>query len=214
MFKRVFQSSQKPSASTERVLIKGKKVMLREKRIEDASNDYAWRVDEELARLDATRPLGMSYDDFLRYAREELAAPSPISRRFAIETHDGRHIGNCMCYDIDLRRGQVEVGVMIGDREYWGKGYGPDSVACLLDHTFTSMPMTRVYLHTLSWNHRARRAFAKAGLREVKKVRRNGCGFILMEVWRNDWERMRLSCQRTSAYGPDGGEPGGVDTLR
>ena len=156
------------------MLIKGEKVILREKRIEDASNDYAWRTDEELARLDATRPLSMSYDDFLRYTREELAAPSPMSRRFAIDTHDGRHIGNCMCYDIDLRQGQVEVGVMIGDRGYWGKGYGPDSVACLVDHMFTTMHMSRVYLHTLAWNHRARGAFAKAGFSEVKRVHRNG----------------------------------------
>ena len=42
-------------------VIRGKKVVLREKRVEDAADDYSWRVDEELCRLDATTRLRMSY---------------------------------------------------------------------------------------------------------------------------------------------------------
>ena len=173
----------------ERVPVKGQKVILRGKRIEDASDDYSWRSDEELARLDATRPLNMTYSDFLRFSREEQAFPSPLSRRFAIDTFEGRHIGNCMYYDIDLKGGEAELGIMIGDRDYWGKGYGTDSVSCLLDHIFNDTTLVRVYLHTLDWNHRARKAFAKSGFREVKKVRRSGNDFILMEALRSDWER-------------------------
>ena len=169
--------------------MKGGKVILREKRIEDATDDYSWRSDEELARLDATRPLNMSYSDFLRFSREEQAYPSPLSRRFAIDTLEGRHIGNCMYYDIDLKRGEAELGIMIGDRDYWGKGYGTDSVSCLLNHIFSVTPLTRVYLHTLEWNHRARKAFGKSGFRELKPVRRSGKDFILMEVLRSEWER-------------------------
>ncbi|MCH8206044.1 MAG: GNAT family N-acetyltransferase [Chloroflexi bacterium] len=171
------------------VQVKGRKVVLRGKRIEDAADDYSWRSDEELARLDATRPLDMTYSDFLRFSREEQAYPSPLSRRFAIDTLEGRHIGNCMYYDIDLKQGEAELGIMIGDRDYWGKGYGTDSVSCLLDHIFSGTPLTRIYLHTLDWNHRARKAFAKCGFQEVKSVRRSGEDFILMEVLRSDWTR-------------------------
>ena len=173
----------------ETVLVKGCKVVLRGKRIEDAPDDYSWRSDDELARLDATRPLSMTYSDFLRFSQEEQAYPSPMSRRFAIDTLQGRHIGNCMYYDIDLKREEAELGIMIGDRDYWGKGYGTDSVSCLLSHIFSGTPLTRVYLHTLDWNHRARKAFAKCGFREVKNVRRSGEDFILMEVLRSDWSR-------------------------
>ena len=105
-------------------MISGEKVVLREKRIEDAAADFAWRTDEELAKLDATRPLNMSYAEFLRYVKEEIALPNPRSKRLAIDTIDGKHIGNFMYYDIDLRRGEAELGIMIGDRDYWGKGYG------------------------------------------------------------------------------------------
>ncbi len=182
-------------------MIRGEKVVLREKRIEDAADDYAWRTDEELSRLDATRPINLPYEDFLRYSREELEYPNPRSRRLAIDTLEGKHIGNCMYYDIDLRQGEAELGIMIGDRNYWSKGYGTDSVNALLEHIFTTTPIKRVYLHTLEWNHRARRSFAKSGFREVKKVRRSGMDFIFMEIYRSEWEQQKLSRTRALTGG-------------
>jgi RimJ/RimL family protein N-acetyltransferase len=98
-----------------------------------------------------------------------------------------------MYYDIDLRRKRAELGIMIGDRQYWGKGYGTDAVKTLLFHVFTKTEIDFIYLHTLEWNQRARRAFEKAGLREVKKVRRGGLDFIEMEISRIDWEQKGLS---------------------
>ena len=219
MFRRVFPWSRNPPEPAEKVLIKGDKVILREKRIGDAQDDYAWRTDEELARLDATRTLNMPYESFLKYSREELAFDNPMSRRFAIDTHDGKHIGNCMYYDIDLRQGEAEVGIMIGDREYWGQGYGTDSVDSLLDHIFTATPLTRVYLHTLEWNHRAQRSFAKAGFRDVKKVLRSGEAFILMEISRPDWERRQPPGQQAGdghpgeSRGRDSGAGPGADDI-
>ena len=180
------------------LLLKGEKVVIRGKRLEDVSDDYAWRTDEELAHLDATRPISMSYDNFLRHSGEELVYGSSSSQRLAIDTLSGLHIGNCMYYDIDIKRGRAELGIMIGDRGYWGKGYGADSVEILLTHIFTTTPLTLIYLHTLGWNLRARRSFAKSGFREVKNVRRGGLDFVLMEIDRLEWERGRDS----RGYGP------------
>ena len=192
---------------SERVFIRGQKVVLREKRIEDAPDDFAWRSDEELAKLDATRPLNMTYDDFLRYARTEIDDPGPRSKRLAIDTLDGRHIGNFMYYDLDLRRGEAELGIMIGDRDYWGKGYGSDAIRAVQDYIFTQTTLTRVYLHTLEWNERARRSFTKAGMREVKTVRRSGMKFVRMEMLRHEWETLRETEARDTleraGVGPD-----------
>ncbi len=174
-------------------VIRGEKVVIRGKRIEDAPDDYAWRTDAELAKLDASQSLRMSYRDFVRFSKDELLYSGGTSRRLGIDTFDGEHIGNCMYYDVDLRRGRAELGIMIGKREYWGKGYGTDAVAALLRHIFTSMSIDLVYLHTLEWNQRARQAFAKSGLRETVKVRRSGLDFVKMEIERSDWEAMRSS---------------------
>ncbi len=167
---------------------RGAKVVIRGKRIEDAPDDYAWRTDEELAKLDASQPLRMTYRDFLRFSKDELIYSGGTSRRLAIDTFDGQHIGNCMYYDVDLRRGRAELGIMIGKREYWGRGYGTDAVEALLEYVFANMSIDLVYLHTLEWNERARRAFAKAGLRETVKVRRSGLDFVKMEIGRQEWE--------------------------
>ena len=181
----------------------GEKVLLRDKRAEDVADDYAWRRDPELCKLDATLPIQMSSAEFRRYAVEELGYQSRWSKRFAIDALDdksdeagdeigpGRHIGNCMYYDIDERRSETELGIMIGDREYWGRGYGQDAVRTLLDYIFTSTDLGKVYLHTLAWNDRACRSFANAGFIEVRNVRRNSKDFIRMEVLRADWAAAR-----------------------
>lgn len=175
------------------VVCRGDKVVIRLKRLEDAPDDFAWRTDEELARLDATRPIRMLYEDFLKFSKDELLYSAGTSRRLAIDTLDGRHIGNCMYYDIDTRRGRAELGIMIGDRDYWGKGYGTDSVNALLAHVFSTTALDLIYLHTLEWNQRARRSFAKSGLREIKKVRRGGLDFVLMEIDRPGWELLHAA---------------------
>ena len=189
--------------------LRGEKVILREKRLADASDDYRWRCDDELARLDAAPPLRMGYQEFLRLYQEELLYPSPWSRRFAIETLDHRHIGNCMYYDIDPVRGTAELGILIGERQYWERGYGTDVVTTLLCHIFTTTPITKVYLHTLEWNRRARRCFEKCGFALKKTVRRNGQNLVYMEITQEEWLRAQeqkaapLSSPRQGTQGPD-----------
>jgi RimJ/RimL family protein N-acetyltransferase len=172
---------------TANLRLEGRLTVLRPKRPTDAEADYAWRIDPELAALDATSPLRMSLREYVRYFRDELEYPSPWSVRFAIETRDGAHIGNCMYYDINDEERQTEIGIMIGDRRYWDRGYGSDALRTLLHHIFTGTPLERVYLHTLDHNVRAQRAFRRVGFRDIKSVRREGHSFLLMEVLRDEW---------------------------
>ena len=168
--------------------IRGERIVLREKRLEDAQEDYEWRIDEELARLDAAVPLRMSYQDFLQAVAAELRYPSSCSQRFAIDTVDGTHIGNCMYYDINTVKGETEIGIMIGKRQYWSQGYGTEAIMSLLEHIFSTTSLRRTYLHTLDWNVRAQRSFEKCGFRAIQSVRRMGHNFILMEQFRKEWE--------------------------
>jgi len=193
LFKKAFPWSRNTTEHPERdhVNLRGKRVIVREKDLSDVATDYDWRTDSELAELDATRPINMSYDDFYRYSKEDLSLPNMRSKRLAIDTTDGRHIGNCMFYDIDLRDGAAEVGIMIGDKDYWSQGLGTEALGVLLDHMFTAYPFNRVYLHTLTWNQRALNSFRKSGLREIKEVRRSGNDFIEMEILRPEWEAHR-----------------------
>ena len=179
------------------VQIQGARVILRDKRLEDAEQDYIWRSDPELARLDAAYPLTMSFERYLKIFEDQLRYPTPGSHHFSTETLDGKFIGNCMYYDLDSVNMQAELGIVIGDRDYWSNSYGYDAVTTLLDHMFTEKKMKRVYLHTLEWNTRAQRCFEKSGFNLVKPVRRLSQDFLLMEVLREDW--LEKSEERLSA---------------
>ena len=169
------------------VELRGARVVLRDKVPEDAEQDYIWRSDPELARLDAAYPLTMSYDRYLKVFQDQLRYPTPGSHHFATESLDGKFIGNCMYYDFDSVNLEAELGIVIGDRDYWGNAYGYDAVTTLLDYMFTEKKMKRVYLHTLEWNKRAQGCFTKCGFQAVRNVTRMSHDFILMEVLREDW---------------------------
>ncbi|MEX0762712.1 MAG: GNAT family N-acetyltransferase [Dehalococcoidia bacterium] len=183
------------------IRLQGELVVLRSKRVEDAAADYSWRVDPELAGLDATRPINLTLREYTRFHRDDLEFPSPWSVRLAIDTLDGEHIGNCMYYDIDFGKRQAELGIMIGARAYWSRGYGTDAVRTLLRHIFTETALERVYLHTLSHNFRAQRSFAKAGFQPVQRVRRDGMNFVKMELLKEAWLQEHPECAETASDG-------------
>lgn len=176
------------SQPRDEIVPRGEKVLLRPKQTEDAWLDYQWRADPELARLDATYPLTTPFNDYRSYYLEEMKYPSPGSRRFAIETVDGLHIGNCMYYDLNPNKAEAELGILVGDRDYWSRGYGTEAVDLLVDFMFREMGLVRVYLKTLDWNHRAQKSFNKSGFVEYGKSDRRNWSFVLMEIMRKDWE--------------------------
>ena len=189
--------------------LQGARIVLRDKKFEDAENDYRWRSDPELARLDAAIPLTMSFERYLKLFEDQMKYPTPGSHHYSIETLDGLFIGNCMYYDMDTVNREAELGIVIGDRDYWSDGYGYDAVTTLLDHMFNARNLKRVYLHTLEWNGRAQKSFSKSGLNPVKPVRRMAHDFLLMDVLREDW--FSTSAERLAARfrtsNPDPSQP-------
>ncbi len=170
-----------------RTVIEGRLVRLREKRPEDVVNDYAWRTDPELAAFDATYPLAISFKQFKAEYEFELKNSGLNRRRFAIETLDGEHIGNCSYFNVDEVQKQAEVGIQIGNRAYWSRGYGRDALKALLRHIFTTTDIERVYLHTLDWNIRAQRCFAACGFRECRRFSQGRYRFVMMEIRRQEF---------------------------
>jgi len=166
-------------------MILGNKIRLRDKKIADATNDYAWQTDPELAELDAVPPMTATFLQYLPGYTHELDRSSPARRSLAIETLEGKHIGNCVYYGIDEIEGEAEVGIMIGDRDYWDKGYGTDAVTTLVNYIFRETNLNRLYLKTLEGNYRAQKCFEKCGFTPYGHMVRDGFRFVLMEIHRN-----------------------------
>jgi len=171
-------------------MLVGQKVRLRPKRIEDAQTDYNWRKDPELADLDASSPLDESFEDYRRGYSWELEHPAKHRRRFAIETLEGKHIGNCAYFDIDEVDKTAQFGIMVGDRDYWGKGYGTEATKVLMCHIFTAEDIQTVYLRTLRWNVRGQKSFSKVGFIPIGELREGHYDFVIMRLTRERWEEV------------------------
>ena len=169
------------------VLITGENIRIREKRLEDARNDYGWYCDPELSHLDAASPLKMSFAEYSDEYSAEMRYPSIQRRRYSIETIAGEHIGNCSNYNIDPKRRETEIGIMIGQANYLGKGYGADTIKTLSRYIFDNTNFQRIYLKTLDWNIRAQRCFQKCGFSDYNQISRDSYRFILMELTREMW---------------------------
>lgn len=168
-------------------MIVGSKIKLRGKRLADAPDDYAWQTDPKLAQLDAVPLSTTTFPQYLSDYASELRYPPPIRHRFAIETLEGKHIGNCTYYGIDKTNGEAELGIMIGNRDYWDKGYGADAVTTLVNRIFRQTKLNRIYLKTLNSNTRAQKCFQKCGLIPYGHLNKDGYNFVLMELHRKQW---------------------------
>jgi RimJ/RimL family protein N-acetyltransferase len=168
------------------VLARGRRTVIRRKRLADARDEYRWRSDPELARYDASRPVQMPFESYGRNWSFDYRFTDTPARSFAVEDENGRHIGNVMYYNIDPNRGDAEIGISIGERDYWSQGYGSDAVEAVVRALFSSRNLRRLYLHTLEWNTRAQRAFQKAGFRPTGTSWRDGNTFIVMEILREE----------------------------
>lgn len=173
------------------IVILGNKVRLREKKLTDARQDYKWQKDPELMRLDAAPDLTVSFSFYLLDYTEQLNAPKPNRLPLAVETLDGKHIGNCSCYEMNVKKGEAQLGIMIGERDYWGKGYGADAVITMVNYMFFTAGLDRIYLKTLEWNQRAQRCFKNCGFVPCGRISRNGSDFVIMEVKREWWQNNR-----------------------
>jgi len=190
------------------MVIPGKKVKLRPKEWGDVQHDYEWARDPELARLDATLPVSLTLAEYISGYGEELRRPSQGRYRFAIETLNGQHIGNCMYYDLSEVNKQAELGILIGDRAFWDKGYGSEAICLLLGYIFRTTNVQKVYLHTLDWNIRAQHGFRKCGFVIEGYRQRDGFNFILMEVTRQQWEEKESQFNASLESSPGGDNSG------
>jgi len=89
---------------------------------------------------------------------------------FAIEA-DGKLIGDCALHSFDQRSGTAELGIGIGDRAYWGRGYGREAVALLVDWGFRLHNLRKIWLTVYASNERAVRSYQAAGFAEEGRQR-------------------------------------------
>lgn len=142
----------------------GEKVIIRDTVTTDLLNSVIWQIDEEIRRLDPV-----------------AGTPVP-ALACSIDSLDGVHIGTCSLYD--FIGNSIQLGIRIGNRDYWNRGYGTEAAFLLVQYAFEVMIVGRVWLKVLPENIRAIRCYEKAGFRKYGRLALNGYEFVVMEVLR------------------------------
>ncbi len=174
------------------VVARGRLTVVRRKRQADVYDEYRWRSDPQLAEFDASRPVQVPFESYERNWSFDYRFTDMPRRSFAVEDESGRHIGNVMYYNIDAAHDEAEIGISIGERDYWSRGYGSDALEAVVRLLLASGELKRLYLHTLDWNGRAQKAFQKAGFAVCGTSWRDGHTFIVMET-RQEWLEARTA---------------------
>ena len=111
---------------------------------------------------------------------------------FAIEA-DGKFIGQCALFNLQETDRTCELGIAIGDKAYWGQGYGREAIKLLLDYAFRLRNLHKVYLRVNGTNERAIRAYRACGFVEEGRWRAhswsNGAyvDVVCMGILRDEW---------------------------
>lgn len=80
-------------------------------------------------------------------------------------------IGRCLLFDLNVIDRNAKVGIFIGNKEYWGKGYGSDALRLLLDYGFNLLNLNNIMLGAFSFNERALNCYRKVGFKEIGRRR-------------------------------------------
>ncbi len=168
-------------------------------------DSVAWRRvhthfrDPEIAHLNGTPPSRMP----LWLLRRVLRADSRRSDRetygiFDSDAENGEsYIGTIELYDI--RHDQATLGIIIGERTHWNRGFGSEAVTALLEYAFGTLELERVKLSTFGDNERAQAAFRKVGFHEKRRLLTSG-GRVDVQMEYTRWAWLEQSARSVSEH--------------
>ena len=154
-----------------------------------------WNRDSEFMRLlDAEPAYPPSVKKLTELIQKDQEKDPPPFYLFAIRTLEGDKLVGYIGLDGEaFPHGEIFVGIAIGEREAWGKGYGTDAMKVILRYAFQELNLRRVSLDSFEYNPRAIRSYEKAGFVHEGRAReflyREGrrWDLIFMGILREEW---------------------------
>jgi RimJ/RimL family protein N-acetyltransferase len=171
--------------------IRGERIYLRPLDEADLDHCLRWINDPEvLVTLGRRQPTGRAAER--EWLQDQYKSDDHMN--LAIVLVDGdRHIGNCGFNEIDYINRSAVFGILIGEKDTWGQGYGPEAARLILKYGFEELGLHRIGLDVYSHNARAMRAYEKVGFVREGILResfyRNGVyhDTIVMSVLESEW---------------------------
>ena len=154
-----------------------------------------WRNDFHVQRTFGDVPMGRT-EEWVTAWYERQATATDALWFTVYERAALRPIGHTDLFHVDYRNRTAEWGILIGEADARGKGYGTETARLMLDYAFTALGLHSVLLTTDEYNLAGRRAYEKAGFREFG--RRREC------TWMNGryWDLVYMDCLATGFTSP------------
>jgi RimJ/RimL family protein N-acetyltransferase len=180
-------------------VLKGETVELRALERDDLGSIWGWFNDVEVElpaggdiRPESRRALEAHFD-------KELEDKAPATR-FGIVV-GGVLIGWCGLFDWDDAL-SLRLAIAIGEKSYWGRGYGREAVSLLTEYAFCHRNAHKVWLEVLADNERAIRSYRSCGFVEEGRMRDNAwrdgryVDELVMSLLRSEWEQLTARAAR------------------
>ncbi len=158
-----------------------------------------WNQDTEWIRLlDTDPPRLLSEKKWREMLEKDLEKASADELYFAIRAlQEDTLIGLIGLFDLARHQGDTLVAIALGERNYWGKGYGTDAMRVMLRYAFNELNLRRVGLIVFEYNPRAMRSYEKVGFIPEGRIRET----ILRDGRRWDWLYMGILREEWLARG-------------
>lgn len=156
-------SSRRARRGSPPTFLVGKKVVLRPLAPADANRRYlAWINDQEVVAHLETGFFPTTLRSLRQYVASRLGRADCLFLAI-VNRQTGRHVGNVKLEPINWIHRTATVGIMVGDRRAWGKGFATETLRLVSDHAFQRLNLRKVSAGTRAVNRGVLRAFLNAG---------------------------------------------------
>ncbi|MCV4229868.1 GNAT family N-acetyltransferase [Virgibacillus sp. LDC1] len=145
------------------MLFDSARLTCRKMTLNDADLYHTWRNDLEV--MQSTSPCLDAYqlEETKDFVQHVILGSSSSKSYLILLKETGRPIGIMSLIHIDTKNRNAECIIDIGEKTYWGKGYGFEAMTLLLDYAFLELNLHRVNLRVFSFNHKAIKLYEKIG---------------------------------------------------
>ena len=175
-------------------MIYGERLRLRAIERSDLAKFVDWLNDPDVRfGLKLYLPISLAQEE--NWFENVLNRPAD-EQPFVIERRQENNwvmIGNCGFHDIDWRCRSASVGIFIGEKSLWNRGFGSEAMSLLLKHGFETLNLNRIQLDVYEDNSGAIKSYEKSGFllegRKRQAIYKDGRfkDVLFMSVLREEW---------------------------
>ncbi len=176
-----------------KIILKGKRLTLRPVKIADAEKFFKWLKDKEVIKYLTVQKV--------KNLKEEQSYIKKINKEkdryfFSIVNENKLLIGNTNL-KLSEKNKKISLGIIIGEKKEWDKGYGTETMRLLIDFVFKKLKYNRLELDVYKENKRAIKVYKRVGFKKegikregvISPVTKKYADLIMMSILKSEYKK-------------------------